>query len=242
MDGFWGLVTDVDGTITDDRRHIDTRAIDAMRRLTDEGICVILASGNTSCFMDAISKMIGTGGVYIGENGGIIRQGWNHDLEILGDGTPSRIALWDLVRACRARGIAIEHYSLPYRFVDVAFARTVPASLAREILHDHPVMVLDTGYAIHIHPPGVSKGIAFSRLCQLLGREPGDFIAVGDGENDVDLLERAGVGVAVANAHPGLKRAADVVTEKEFGEGFLEALNRYFPISGRDNGQQRCNP
>lgn len=226
---FRGLISDIDGTITDARRRVHTGAVERIRRLVDAGVCVILASGNTACFMDAFSKMTGTGGFYIGENGGIIRAGWDRDISVLADGTAPRRALWDLVTVCRKRGITIDHYSLPYRFVDVAFARTLPVSLVEEIVSGHPVRVLDTGFAIHIHPPGVSKGAAFGRLAGILGMEPADFLAIGDGENDLDMLGKAGRGVAVANAHPVLKQHADEVTEKEYGDGFVEALDRNFP-------------
>ncbi|OPX67252.1 MAG: Phosphoglycolate phosphatase [Methanoregulaceae archaeon PtaB.Bin056] len=222
-----GLVTDIDGTITDQKRRIHTGAIDLIRELMDEGIFVILASGNTSCFMDAVSKMIGTPGTYIGENGGIIRNGYSRDIVLLGDGVAPRNALKTLVDAYRTRGIEIEHYSLPYRFVDVAFARTVPPGEVREIVRDHPVEVLDTGFAIHIHPPGVNKGIAFSQLAGLMGLKTRDFLAVGDAENDIELLRRAGVGVAVANAHPDLARTADLITQREYGEGFVEGVKEY---------------
>jgi len=98
---FRGLITDIDGTITDARRRIHTGAIESIRQLVDAGVCVVLASGNTACFMDALSNMTGTGGVYIGENGGIVRSGWNSGLSVLADGTAPRVALWDLVSACR---------------------------------------------------------------------------------------------------------------------------------------------
>lgn len=219
-----GLVTDIDGTITDPRRRIHTGAITAIRDLMERGVIVVLASGNTACFMDALSKMIGTEGIYIGENGGIIRAGYGRDLVKLGDGSPPRKALDDLVNAYRQKGIGIEPYSVPYRFVDVAFARTVPVQEVRDILRDHPVEVLDTGFAIHLHPPGVSKGTAFGRLADMIGLGTRDFLAVGDAENDIELLRRAGIGVAVANSHPDLARSADRVTKKEYGDGFVEAV------------------
>ena len=59
------LLTDIDGTITDSSRRINTGAVEAIRSLVDEGIEVVLASGNTSCFMDALCKMIGTQGTFI---------------------------------------------------------------------------------------------------------------------------------------------------------------------------------
>lgn len=224
-----GLITDIDGTITDPGRRIHLGAIAAIRDLVEKGIPVILASGNTACFLDAISKMIGTSGIYVGENGGIVRTGYGHDLILLGDGDPARRAFDHLAKTFHARGIEIEPYSIPYRFVDVAFARTVPVQDVREILRDYPVEVLDTGFAIHLHPPGISKGEAFSHLASLLGLTTSDFLAVGDAENDIDLLRRAGIGVAVGNAHPDLASSADRIMEKEYGDGFIEAVNEFSP-------------
>lgn len=222
-----GLITDIDGTLTDPGRRIHTGAMTLIRDLVDRGIPVVLASGNTSCFMDAVSRMIGTGGTYIGENGGIIRTGYDQDLTLLGDGGPPRRALDDLMHAYRERGITLDLYSLPYRFVDVAFAKTVPVDEVRGMIRHHPVEVLDTGFAIHLHPPGVSKGEAFSVLAGMLGLAAKDFLAVGDAENDIDLIKRAGVGVAVANSHPDLARSADWVTKKRYGDGFVEAIKEY---------------
>jgi len=70
------LVTDVDGTITDRRRRINTDAIETLRMLVDAEIEVVLASGNTVCFMDGLCKMVGTDGTIISENGGVYRRGF----------------------------------------------------------------------------------------------------------------------------------------------------------------------
>jgi HAD superfamily hydrolase (TIGR01484 family) len=79
------VLTDVDGTLTDPGRRIGTRAIEAIRDLTDRGILVIPASGNTACFMDALCRMIGTDGTFIAENGGVYRVGYTGELRIRGD-------------------------------------------------------------------------------------------------------------------------------------------------------------
>ena len=79
------LLTDIDGTITDPTRRIHTGAIETIRSLVDQGVEVVLASGNTSCFMDALCKMIGTQGTFIAENGGVFRIGFTGTLRINGD-------------------------------------------------------------------------------------------------------------------------------------------------------------
>jgi hydroxymethylpyrimidine pyrophosphatase-like HAD family hydrolase len=57
---------------------------------------------------------------------------------------------------------------------------------------------------------------------------PSDFLAIGDSLNDIQMLTKAGIGVTVANAHPDIKAVAEYVAEKEYGNGFVEAIAQYF--------------
>lgn len=63
-----------------------------------------------------------------------------------------------------------------------------------------------------ILPKGVSKGTGLARLSEILGVDRSKIIACGDNENDISMIEYAGVGVAVENAIDSLKAAADMVT------------------------------
>jgi Cof subfamily protein (haloacid dehalogenase superfamily) len=75
--------------------------------------------------------------------------------------------------------------------------------------------------------PGVSKGAALEFVCGRLGIEPAAVVAFGDGANDVELLEAAGLGVAVAGGDAALRRVAawTVPRVDEDGvAGFLDAL------------------
>jgi len=223
------LLTDVDGTLTDPTRRINVGAIEAIRSLVDNGTEVVLASGNTSCMMDGICRMIGTNGTIIAENGGVFRVGYTGTLHISGDQTVCRRAL-DAVQAhYRKKGIELELYSPTYRFADLAFARTVPVDEVKTVLEDHPVQVIDTGYAIHLQTPGVNKGAALVALAREMHIEPSDFLAIGDSLNDIQMLKAAGIGVTVANAHPDTKAVAQYVAKKEYGDGFVEAIKKYEP-------------
>jgi phosphoglycolate phosphatase (TIGR01487 family) len=236
------LLTDIDGTITDPSRRISTGSIHAIRSLVDSGVEVVLASGNTSCFMDALCRMIGTNGTFIAENGGVFRVGFTGTLHIEGGQGIARQAL-DVVQAhFRSTGTEPELYSPDYRFSDLAFARTVPVDEVRTILAGIPVAVIDTGYAIHLQQPGISKGTALAALAREMGMTPQDFLATGDSLNDVDMIRAAGTGAVVANAHPDAKAAADYVSEKEYGEGFVDIVDTFFSISGQGSGQRRYSP
>jgi phosphoglycolate phosphatase (TIGR01487 family) len=224
------VVTDVDGTLTDRRRRINTAAIEAIRTLVDAGITVVFASGNTVCFMDSLSKMIGTDGTIIGENGGVYRRGFSGPLHIAGDRKVCLEAFEVLRDYFSRKGVELELYSAQYRFADVAFARNVDPAEAQAVVQEQalPVRVLDTGFAIHLQPPGVSKGAAMRELAIEMGLSTSEIIAVGDSENDIEMLAAAGVGVAVANANPATRMAADLVTTKPHGEGFVEAVKMYY--------------
>jgi hypothetical protein len=223
------LLTDIDGTITDPTRRISTGSIEMIRSLVDSGIEVVLASGNTSCFMDALCKMIGTKGTFIAENGGVFRVGFTGSLQIKGDQAVVKKALEVLQTHFRASGKELELFSPTYRFADLAFARTVPVDEVKTVLRDYPVQILDTGYAIHLLSPGISKGTALVALAREMGLVPADFLAIGDSLNDIQMLKTAGIGITVANAHPDTKAAAQYVTGKEYGDGFVEAMEKYYP-------------
>ena len=223
------LLTDIDGTITDPTRRISTGSIETIRSLVDSGIEVVLASGNTSCFMDALSKMIGTKGTFIAENGGVFRVGFSGQLVIRGDQAAIKTALTVVQEHFQKQGISLDLFSPTYRFSDLAFARTVPAEEVRMVLRDEPVQVIDTGYAIHLQTPGINKGTALRELAQEMRLTPADFLAIGDSLNDVQMLKAAGIGITVANAHPDVKAVAQYIAGKEYGDGFVEAIEKYYP-------------
>ncbi len=223
------LVTDIDGTITDHARRISLPAIGAIRRLVDGGVPVVLASGNTLCFMDGIAKMIGTDGTVICENGGVWRRGFFGEPVVAGDRRVTLAAFEALRDHYAGRGLALDPFSHGLRYADVAFARTVPADEVRAVLRDHPIRVLDTGFAFHLQQDGISKATALVALARAMGMAPADFVAIGDSENDVDMIQAAGAGAAVGNAVPGAKATADFVATAPFGDGFVEAVDHYFP-------------
>ena len=114
----------------------------------------------------------------------------------------------------REQGNELDLFSPTYRFSDLAFARTVPSEEVKDILKDHPVQVIDTGYAIHLQAPGINKGTALVALAPEMGLQPTDFLAIGDSVNDIQMLKTAGIGITVANAHPDTKSRGTVCGRK----------------------------
>ncbi|MCG3089681.1 Cof-type HAD-IIB family hydrolase [Sporosarcina cyprini] len=70
----------------------------------------------------------------------------------------------------------------------------------------------------------VSKSIAAQHVLEYFHLQPSEAIAFGDGENDIDLFQLVGFGVAMGNGHENLKRIADFVTKDCADEGIEYAL------------------
>ena len=56
-------------------------------------------------------------------------------------------------------------------------------------------------------------------------------MAFGDSPNDLDMLEWAGIGIAMGNAIEAVRAAADEVTAPQSQAGIAKALDRHFPLS-----------
>lgn len=81
---------------------------------------------------------------------------------------------------------------------------------------------------LDITPRGVSKASALQSLCQTRDIDPGQVLALGDGNNDMEMLAWAGRGVAMGDAPEAVQQIADDVTGT-FAEGGTSAeLDRWF--------------
>lgn len=81
---------------------------------------------------------------------------------------------------------------------------------------------------LDIMPKGVSKAKGLEVVCGLVGVDVTDVLAVGDGHNDTDMLEWAGLGVAMGQAPDDVKAAADEVCGDVTDDGAAALLDRYF--------------
>ena len=79
-----------------------------------------------------------------------------------------------------------------------------------------------------------TKGTAVYYLSSYLGVSAENTIAIGDSENDLEMLKAAGVGIAMGNASDFVKEAADDVTESVDEDGVYHAFVKYGLISKED--------
>lgn len=101
----------------------------------------------------------------------------------------------------------------------IIFCTKDEAEMERAIarLRSHPLseefeFVRSERSLFEILPKGIDKGVALRKLAEHLGIDIKNTVAIGDYDNDAAMLRAAGVGIAVSNASPAAKAAADVIT------------------------------
>jgi Cof subfamily protein (haloacid dehalogenase superfamily) len=82
-------------------------------------------------------------------------------------------------------------------------------------------------YFLEFASPDVTKAAGLDFLSEHIGFTREGTVAFGDGENDIELVEWAGYGVAVANAHERVKKAADFVCPSVDEEGVAQVLEAF---------------
>ena len=108
------------------------------------------------------------------------------------------------------------------RSVILPLEKRVEAEFAGRI-----AMVRTDDELLQITDKQVSKAVAVKLIANHYGVSLANTLALGDGENDIEMLQECGVGVAVRNAAPRLKAVADWVAPSKYSHGVLAALRKY---------------
>lgn len=81
-------------------------------------------------------------------------------------------------------------------------------------------------YVLNVLQEDVSKSLAIKKTLDYFGIHPSEAIAFGDGENDIDMLDYVGLGIAMGNGSEQLKRVANFVTKQSKEGGIDYALRK----------------
>ncbi|HNX47046.1 MAG TPA: phosphoglycolate phosphatase [Methanomassiliicoccales archaeon] len=217
--GYRAVVCDVDGTITDPSKIIQTLGIEVLRKAQDRGRVVILASGNVLPVVYGLSTFIGLRGPVVAENGGIVSyQDEVHTL--FSNEVP--LQAYEHLRTVMP-GVR-RLFTDQWRRTEVGVNREADLTEVLEALRDWPLEVEATGFAIHLMQRGHSKMAGVRKACELIGVDVSEVVAFGDADNDALMLKECGYGVAVGNASDKARKAADLVTKGKHAEGVREGL------------------
>ena len=109
------------------------------------------------------------------------------------------------------------------RDLDIVRAELTP------IVAEHGRLVRTRHDYLEIIPVAASKGAALARLAEHVGVPLDRVVAVGDQENDLEMLREAGLGVAMPHAPEAVRRVADRIAPSAADGGLLRLLGELFP-------------
>jgi Cof subfamily protein (haloacid dehalogenase superfamily) len=143
-------------------------------------------------------------------------------------------------RYCEEEGLRVDVVEDPGEFLALGgFVKSLlighpnDLGIVREdltpVVAEHARLVRTRGDYLEIIPVGASKGAAMTRLSAHLGVPLERVVAVGDQENDVEMLREAGLGVAMPHAPELVRRAAGRTAPTAAEGGLLQLFRELFP-------------
>lgn len=126
----------------------------------------------------------------------------------------------------------LEAKSGKHRFFEAMFVGEKEAIDVFEELHN-PILskrystVRSQDYLLEILPDGASKASGLKKLADHLGILPEEIMAVGDANNDLEMIEFAGLGIAMGNANEQVKAIAQDITDTNENDGVAKAIDKH---------------
>ena len=249
MTDYQMLVLDIDDTLMTSENTISDATYQALMKAQEQGKKVVLASGRPTPSMIETAKQLKLDhfdSYIISFNGAAITS--MADGQELFSQRLEAEAQDDIVRYIQAKGLTVLTYmddyvvmdkvndyshiesqltGIPDRYDPEAIANLSQLAKARMKF----IATTSKPYFLEFVHHQVSKGQAIKVLCQHLGLTLDQVIACGDGNNDLTMIETAGLGVAMANATPLLKEAADHITLSNDQDGLVPIIRDFMGVS-----------
>lgn len=240
---------DLDGTLLGPDKAISERNASAVRRLNENGVRVIIASGRRHQNSVRFQRQLRLTGPIIACQGGLIRDGESGNV-IEAHFLPQTVAR-EIAFEADKNGVGVIYYHLDHlyvpersnRWIDLYESRvgeraeTLPdlsqldgRRALKIVWYGDPVVlkkirpeiaaryegkadVLSTeSENLEFVPRGINKAAALEKVARELGVPREEVMAFGDGENDVQMLEWAGMGVAMRHGNAAAIAAARMVS------------------------------
>ena len=216
---------DIDGTLVSFKTHeISKTTLEALYALRKKGVKLFIASGRHLLIMDNLSGFPFDG--YVCMNGSLVfdrgKVIYSHPLD-----QADAASVIDLAETGQIPCVLFTEKNVA---MNCRTERT--EQLFRMIRLPEPEYASLMPYKpefTDIVPENISKAEGISRVIAGYGIGREEVMAFGDGGNDVEMIEYAGIGVAMGNALPDVRKHADYVTSTVDEDGIVAAL-RHFRI------------
>jgi len=266
------IAIDMDGTLLNEKKHIDKAQKEAIHEAIEAGIKIVLCTGRPlygifPFYEELELHELDLEGYVILNNGCSIHR--THDWELI-DSAKMTADDIDYLYKCSEKKEGInftlvdeKHYfnigkkptdelimdanfvfsditditleeakSGKYNIVKAMYLGN-PKKMAEfhsnyeNILKENYSEVLSQPYVYEVLPKGNNKGTGLKALVGKLGIKQEEVMAIGDGNNDVEMLEYANYGVAMGNASELARNAAKYTTDTNENDGVAKAIRKY---------------
>ncbi len=218
MQYFRALATDYDGTIAHDG-VVDEATIEALERLKQSGRRLVMVTGRELPDLERVCPRLDLFDRVVAENGALLYTPATKEQRPLGPPPPEPFVA--LLKAKGLEPLSVGRVIVatwePNETVVLDAIRTLGLDL-QIIFNKGAVMVL---------PNGINKASGLGAALEDLGLSAHNVVATGDAENDLAFMRTCGCAVAVGNALPAVRDAADVVTDAARGQGVIEAIDAW---------------
>ena len=91
---------------------------------------------------------------------------------------------------------------------------------------DEFYVVRSQKYLVEVLTKGVNKAFGLEKLAKELNIQPSEIAAIGDAANDIEMLEYAGLAIAMGNGSEEVKAISDIITDTNENNGVIKAINK----------------
>ncbi|TVX87099.1 Cof-type HAD-IIB family hydrolase [Paenibacillus agilis] len=236
------LALDMDGTLLDDDHVVSQETANAIAEAQQAGVTVMLSTGRAIQNALPYAEELGLNGPLIVVNGSEI---WRNPQELYMRYLLDRDAVQQMLNLSEKYDTWFWAYSTKALYNREKWSGEVDqedwlkfgyynedvdvlSSILAELQAIGGLELTNSALTnIEINPAGISKASGIRTVCELLGIEMSQVVAVGDSLNDLAVIQQAGLGVAMGNAQDAVKQAADVVVASNNEHGVAEVIRRF---------------
>ncbi|WP_410514110.1 Cof-type HAD-IIB family hydrolase [Paenibacillus sp. BR2-3] len=245
------LALDMDGTLLNDEQLITPETVKWIHKAVDAGVHVCLSTGRAFKSALPYAEQLGLRTPMVTVNGSEV---WRAPHELY------RRSLMDpkLIQQMYAMALEYDIWFWAYSLNEVHKKDNWDGDVENrewlkfgyqteddEIRHKVLMRLQDMGgleitnsspHNLEINPLGVNKATGIKAVCRLLGIDMSQVVAVGDSLNDLAVIQKAGLGVAMGNAQKTVKQEADVVVSSNNNDGIAEVIRKYILSDAKISG------
>lgn len=236
------IALDLDGTLLNSNLEISKSNQEAIAKAVAKGIHVMFSTGRPVDFCKPLIELLKLESYLITVSGGEI---WSHNMELLERNIHDSNQFEKLWNLGKDKGVKVwmistnreygdedqlndfsvhEWLKIGYHSENEVILNDIKKELSLykdlEIANSHP-------NNIEVSPKGVNKASGIEKVCRKLGITMDEVMAIGDSLNDLHMIKKSGLGVAMGNAQKRIKEVADYTTDTNDNDGVAKAIEQF---------------